>query len=52
MFAFSKLNNGLFEHYTSCHQVEWFKNDGDVVHKGLQFGKVHGKLKSLKSLEQ
>ncbi|KAK2979626.1 hypothetical protein RJ640_020118 [Escallonia rubra] len=26
-------------------KVEWSKQDGDSVHKGLQFGKVHGKLK-------
>lgn len=25
------------------HQVEWRIKDGDNVHKGLQFGKVHGK---------
>lgn len=26
------------------YQVEWSKKDGDFVHKGLQFGKVHGKI--------
>lgn len=25
------------------YQVEWFKNDGDNVSKGMKFGKVHGK---------
>lgn len=25
------------------YQVEWSKNDGDFIHKGLQFGKVRGK---------
>lgn len=24
------------------HQVEWYRKDGDTVHKGLEFGKVHG----------
>lgn len=29
---------------TLIHQVEWSKNDGDFIHKGLQFGKVYGKI--------
>lgn len=24
------------------YQVEWSQKDGDYIHKGLQFGKVHG----------
>jgi hypothetical protein len=24
--------------------VDWSQKDGDYVHKGLQFGKVYGKL--------
>ena len=26
------------------YQVEWSKKDGDFIHKGVQFGKVHGKI--------
>lgn len=29
---------------TFNYQVEWSKNDGDFVHKGLQFGRVRGKV--------
>jgi hypothetical protein len=25
-------------------QVEWFEDDGNLGHKGLQFGKVYGKM--------
>ncbi|KAL3631389.1 Quinolinate phosphoribosyltransferase [decarboxylating] 1a [Castilleja foliolosa] len=28
-------------------KVEWYKKDGDSIHKGLQFGKVHGRAHSI-----
>ncbi|KAL5075044.1 hypothetical protein RYX36_014028, partial [Vicia faba] len=31
----------IFNEVDPSLKVEWSKNDGDFVHKGLQFGKVH-----------
>ncbi|XP_022859519.1 nicotinate-nucleotide pyrophosphorylase [carboxylating], chloroplastic isoform X2 [Olea europaea var. sylvestris] len=28
-------------------KVDWYRKDGDSVHKGLQFGKVHGRAHSI-----
>ncbi|KAL5707626.1 nicotinate-nucleotide diphosphorylase (carboxylating) [Ranunculus cassubicifolius] len=33
----------IFTEVDPSLKVEWFKKDGDTVHKGLQFGKVSGK---------
>jgi nicotinate-nucleotide pyrophosphorylase (carboxylating) len=30
--------------YWTNFQVEWFEDDGNYVHKGLQFGKVYGNM--------
>lgn len=37
----------IFDEVDPLLEVEWFKNDGDVVHKGLQFGKVHGRAQNI-----
>nr|GMD13685.1 nicotinate-nucleotide pyrophosphorylase [carboxylating], chloroplastic-like isoform X2 [Ipomoea batatas] len=38
----------IFDEVDPTLEVEWSRKDGDKVHKGLQFGKVHGKLKCWK----
>ncbi|KAL9324935.1 hypothetical protein ACSQ67_005580 [Phaseolus vulgaris] len=34
----------IFHEVDPSLKVEWCRNDGDFVHKGLQFGKVHGEI--------
>ncbi|CAL5206653.1 unnamed protein product [Lathyrus oleraceus] len=37
----------IFNEVDPSLKVEWSKNDGDFVHKGLQFGKVHGRAHNI-----
>ncbi|KAL0424655.1 UNVERIFIED_CONTAM: Nicotinate-nucleotide pyrophosphorylase [carboxylating], chloroplastic [Sesamum radiatum] len=37
----------VFNEVDPSLKVEWYINDGDSVHKGLQFGKVHGRAHSI-----
>lgn len=37
----------IFDEVDSSLKVEWYKKDGDSVHKGLKFGKVHGRAHSI-----
>ncbi|TKY69286.1 Nicotinate-nucleotide pyrophosphorylase of carboxylating [Spatholobus suberectus] len=37
----------IFHEVDPYLKVEWCKNDGDFVHKGLQFGKVHGRAHNI-----
>nr|KYP76772.1 putative nicotinate-nucleotide pyrophosphorylase [carboxylating] [Cajanus cajan] len=37
----------IFHEVDPSLKVEWCKNDGDFVHKGLQFGKVHGRAHNI-----
>ncbi|CAK8570352.1 unnamed protein product [Lathyrus sativus] len=37
----------IFNEVNPSLKVEWSKNDGDFVHKGLQFGKVHGRAHNI-----
>ncbi|GAA0140897.1 hypothetical protein LIER_02165 [Lithospermum erythrorhizon] len=41
------LADMVFGEVDTSLKVEWTRNDGDKVHKGLQFGKVHGKAHSI-----
>ncbi|KAL6573776.1 Quinolinate phosphoribosyltransferase [decarboxylating] 2a, mitochondrial [Orobanche hederae] len=34
----------VFKEVDPSLKVEWYRKDGDNVHKGLQFGKVHGAM--------
>ncbi|TVU10358.1 hypothetical protein EJB05_43883, partial [Eragrostis curvula] len=38
------LADMIFNQVDPSLKVEWFASDGNYVHKGLQFGKVYGKL--------
>ncbi|KAA8517956.1 hypothetical protein F0562_015430 [Nyssa sinensis] len=37
----------VFNEVDPLLKVEWLKKDGDYVHKGLQFGKVHGRAHNI-----
>ncbi|XP_019164864.1 PREDICTED: nicotinate-nucleotide pyrophosphorylase [carboxylating], chloroplastic [Ipomoea nil] len=37
----------VFDEVDPTLEVEWSRKDGDKVHKGLQFGKVHGNAHSI-----
>ncbi|KAL2546032.1 Nicotinate-nucleotide pyrophosphorylase [carboxylating] [Forsythia ovata] len=37
----------VFSEVDPSLKVEWYRKDGDGVHKGLQFGKVHGRAHSI-----
>ncbi|KAL6529181.1 Quinolinate phosphoribosyltransferase [decarboxylating] 2a, mitochondrial [Orobanche gracilis] len=37
----------VFKEVDPSLKVEWYRKDGDNVHKGLQFGKVHGRAHSI-----
>ncbi|KAG5052865.1 hypothetical protein JHK87_005063 [Glycine soja] len=37
----------IFHEVDPSLKVEWSKNDGDFVHKGLQFGRVHGRAHNI-----
>ncbi|KAK6134152.1 hypothetical protein DH2020_032102 [Rehmannia glutinosa] len=37
----------VFNEVDPSLKVEWYRKDGDTVHKGLQFGKVHGRAHSI-----
>jgi nicotinate-nucleotide pyrophosphorylase (carboxylating) len=37
----------IFNEVDPSLTVEWFRKDGDNVHKGLQFGKVHGRAHNI-----
>ncbi|KEH40550.1 putative nicotinate-nucleotide diphosphorylase (carboxylating) [Medicago truncatula] len=37
----------IFNEVDPSLKVEWSKKDGDFVHKGLQFGKVHGRAHNI-----
>ncbi|KAL2347694.1 hypothetical protein Fmac_001694 [Flemingia macrophylla] len=37
----------IFQEVDPSLKVEWCKNDGDFVHKGLQFGKVQGRAHTI-----
>ncbi|QCD89649.1 nicotinate-nucleotide pyrophosphorylase [carboxylating], chloroplastic isoform X2 [Vigna unguiculata] len=37
----------IFHEVDPSLKVEWCRNDGDFVHKGLQFGKVHGRAHNI-----
>ncbi|XP_027360279.1 nicotinate-nucleotide pyrophosphorylase [carboxylating], chloroplastic isoform X2 [Abrus precatorius] len=37
----------IFHEVDPSLKVDWSVNDGDVIHKGLQFGKVHGRAHSI-----
>ncbi|KAA8529066.1 hypothetical protein F0562_033446 [Nyssa sinensis] len=37
----------VFDEVDPLLKVEWLKKDGDYVHKGLQFGKVHGRAHNI-----
>ncbi|KAJ1425417.1 Quinolinate phosphoribosyl transferase, C-terminal [Sesbania bispinosa] len=37
----------IFHEVDPSLEVEWSKNDGDFIHKGLQFGKVHGRAHNI-----
>lgn len=37
----------IFREVDPSLKVEWSRKDGDSVHKGLQFGKVHGRAHSI-----
>ncbi|XP_057798458.1 quinolinate phosphoribosyltransferase [decarboxylating] 1a-like isoform X2 [Salvia miltiorrhiza] len=37
----------VFSEVDPSLKVEWYRKDGDNVHKGLQFGKVHGRAHSI-----
>nr|GMD20996.1 nicotinate-nucleotide pyrophosphorylase [carboxylating], chloroplastic [Ipomoea batatas] len=37
----------IFDEVDPTLEVEWSRKDGDKVHKGLQFGKVHGNAHSI-----
>ncbi|KAL3830803.1 hypothetical protein ACJIZ3_019605 [Penstemon smallii] len=37
----------VFKEVDPSLKVEWYRKDGDSVHKGLQFGKVHGRAHSI-----
>ncbi|KAK4484174.1 hypothetical protein RD792_011395 [Penstemon davidsonii] len=37
----------VFKEVDPSLKVEWYRKDGDIVHKGLQFGKVHGRAHSI-----
>ncbi|KAJ1418439.1 Quinolinate phosphoribosyl transferase, C-terminal [Sesbania bispinosa] len=37
----------IFHEVDPSLKVEWSKNDGDFIHKGLQFGKVHGRAHNI-----
>ncbi|XP_028759064.1 nicotinate-nucleotide pyrophosphorylase [carboxylating], chloroplastic isoform X1 [Neltuma alba] len=37
----------IFHEVDPSLRVEWSQNDGDYIHKGLQFGKVHGRAHNI-----
>ncbi|KAE9595423.1 hypothetical protein Lal_00031272 [Lupinus albus] len=37
----------IFHEVDPSLKVEWSKKDGDFIHKGLQFGKVHGRAHNI-----
>ncbi|XP_061375383.1 quinolinate phosphoribosyltransferase [decarboxylating] 1a isoform X2 [Gastrolobium bilobum] len=37
----------IFDEVDPSLKVKWSKNDGDFIHKGLQFGKVHGRAHNI-----
>ncbi|EYU24102.1 hypothetical protein MIMGU_mgv1a0195121mg, partial [Erythranthe guttata] len=37
----------VFKEVDPSLKVEWYVKDGDSVHKGLQFGKVHGRAHNI-----
>ncbi|XP_019432220.1 PREDICTED: nicotinate-nucleotide pyrophosphorylase [carboxylating], chloroplastic isoform X2 [Lupinus angustifolius] len=37
----------IFHEVDPSLKVEWSKNDGEFIHKGLQFGKVHGRAHNI-----
>ncbi|KAG5562805.1 hypothetical protein RHGRI_005508 [Rhododendron griersonianum] len=41
------LAESVFSEVDPTLKVEWSRKDGDFVHKGLQFGKVHGRAHSI-----
>ncbi|KAG8366714.1 hypothetical protein BUALT_Bualt17G0108100 [Buddleja alternifolia] len=41
------LTEMVFNEVDPSLKVEWYRKDGDSVHKGLQFGKVHGRAHSI-----
>ncbi|XP_042033400.1 nicotinate-nucleotide pyrophosphorylase [carboxylating], chloroplastic-like isoform X1 [Salvia splendens] len=42
----------VFKEVDPSLKVEWYAKDGDNVHKGLQFGKVHGRAHSIVVVER
>ncbi|PWZ12349.1 Nicotinate-nucleotide pyrophosphorylase [carboxylating], chloroplastic [Zea mays] len=38
------LADMIFNQVDPSLKVEWFESDGNYVHKGLQFGKIYGKM--------
>ncbi|PWZ41846.1 Nicotinate-nucleotide pyrophosphorylase [carboxylating], chloroplastic [Zea mays] len=38
------LADMIFNQVDPSLKVEWFESDGNFVHKGLQFGRVYGKM--------
>ncbi|KAK9691434.1 hypothetical protein RND81_09G196400 [Saponaria officinalis] len=42
----------IFHEVDPSLKVEWFKNDGDRVYKGLKLGKVSGKARSIVTAER
>lgn len=41
------LADMIFHEVDTSLKVEWSKNDGDFIHKGLQFGKVRGRAHNI-----